>query len=375
MKKSLAVFCLAISCLVFAGTSSTWAHPGHGAAAAKTAPQVAELMATAANRLLMSLTEEQRKQVVFEFGDEEREDFHFVPDKFIKPEAARKGLTIEQMQPNQKNFAKALPATALSNRGFLEAMSIMSLEQFLFELEKGNEIRNPQRYYVSIFGTPSATGTWGWRFEGHHLSVNVTIIDGKKFSVTPSFFGTNPAIIQEGPMKGTEVLVGEERIALDLVKTLTAEQMKKVMIPGSNVDEVITSDERTAKRETFEQHGLVFEDLTAEQQQKLLSLVNVYLGRFQPEILQGTKFKGLLEDGKGLRFAWSGGTELGQQHYYRIVSSEFLIEFANSQNNHNHIHAVLRDFKGDFGRDFLAEHYKEGHTANNAHDPKPSDSN
>lgn len=373
MLKLVMTAAVAVGLLALGAVPLVFAHPGHGAAnaAAKSAPEVAALMATSATRLLQSLTPEQRAKMVFEFADEEREDFHFVPDKFIKPDGTRAGLTIEEMQPNQKTLAKALPATALSHRGYLEAMSIMSLEQVLFDMENGNPVRNPQRYYVSLFGEPSQNGTWGWRFEGHHLSINVTIINGKKFSVTPSFFGTNPAIIKEGPMKGTEVLVQEDRLALELVNSLTGELKEAVLIPGKTVDEVITSDDRTARREAFLEHGVTFEQLAAEQQQMLLALVNVYLGRFQPEILQGTRYKGLLEDGTGLRFAWSGGTVLGEQHYYRIVGKDFLIEFANSQNNANHIHAVLREFNGDFGRDFLAEHYQEGHTAGNLHDLKP----
>lgn len=326
-------------------------------------------MASVAKRWLASLTKEQRSAATFKMDDEERSNWHFVPDFVIKPDG-RKGLTIGQMTPQQRIFALTLPATALSQRGYLEMMSIRALEKVLFDIE-GKEYRDPELYYVSIFGKPDAKGTWGWRFEGHHLSVNVTIIDGKKFSVTPSFFGSNPGKVTSGNLHGVEVLDKEQKLALSLVRSLNKEQLAKATIDTSGLDkkllqksvikEVLTSDYPTADRGLFTFKGISFADLDKAQQKKLLNLVNVYTSRFRPEILKGTRYQGSIKDGSDLSFSWSGGKKRGEFHYYRIQSKTFLIEFANTQNNANHVHAVWREFDGDFGRDFLTEHFKKHH--------------
>jgi len=326
-------------------------------------------MAAVAKRWLASLTKEQRKQATFELDDEERMNWHFIPDFVIKP-AGRSGLPMTQMTPQQRIFAVTLPSTALSHRGYLEVMSIRALEQVLFEQE-GKDHRNPELYYVSIFGKPDSKGTWGWRFEGHHLSVNVTIVDGKKFSVTPSFFGSNPATVKQGPLKGVEVLKQEQQLALNLVKSFNPDQlaiatidtaaMDKKLLAKSVIKEVLTTDDPVADKGLFTYKGIQYADLDPKQQKQLLRLVNVYLGRFRPELLKGTHYLGNLRDGDHLYFAWSGGQKRGEFHYYRIQSKTFLIEFANTQNDANHVHATWREFDGDFGRDLLKEHFKNHH--------------
>ncbi|QDV52237.1 hypothetical protein Enr17x_42970 [Gimesia fumaroli] len=327
-------------------------------------------MAAAAKRFLASLTEEQRKQATFKLDDKERTNWHFIPDFAIKPAGVRYGLPMTKMTPQQRIFAVTLPSTALSHRGYLEMMSIRALEQVLFELE-GRDVRNPELYYVSIFGKPDAKGTWGWRFEGHHLSVNLTIVDGKKFSVTPSFFGSNPATVKQGPLKGVEVLKQEQQLALNLVKSFNPDQLAIATIDTSGLDkkllaksvlkEVLTTDDPVVDKGLVEHKGIQYADLDPKQQKQLLRLVNVYLQRFRPELLKGTRYLGNLRDGDHLYFAWSGGQKRGEFHYYRIQSKVFLIEFANTQNDANHVHAVWREFDGDFGRDLLKEHFKNHH--------------
>lgn len=325
----------------------------------------------AANRYLASLTPEQKQKTLFKFDSNQRENFHFIPDATIKPEVARQGLIIKDMTPDQKVLARAIPAAALSHRGYLKAMSITTLEQVLHNLE-GRDMRNPELYYVSIFGTPDDHGTWGWRFEGHHLSITMIIVDGEHFAVTPSFFGTNPAIVKEGnTMQGVEVLREEEDYALELVNTLTPEQFEKAKIldakpyentTAANVTwEILTSDHRNIENLRHKQYGIPFAELNPSQQAQLLKLVNVYTGRFRKEVLEGTKHGGEIKSGEGLTFSWMGGVKKGEMHYYAIQSPTYIIEFCNSQNNANHIHSAWREFDGDFGRDFLREHYEKDH--------------
>ena len=324
-------------------------------------------MASAAKRFLASLPEEQRKAATFKLDSKERDSWYFIPDFAIKDDK-RTGLPMTKMTPQQQIFAVTLPATALSHRGFLEMNSIRALEHVLFELE-GKDYRNPELYYVSIFGKPDPKGTWGWRFEGHHLSVNVTIVDGKKFSVTPSFFGSNPATVKQGPLKGVEVLKEEQQLALNLVKSFNPDQLAiatidtgavdKKLLAKSVIKEVLTTDDPVVDKGLIQHKGIQYADLDPKQQKTLLRLVNAYLGRFRPELLKGTRYLGNLRDGDHLYFAWSGGQKRGEFHYYRIQSKVFLIEFANTQNDANHVHAVFREFDGDFGRDLLKEHYKQ----------------
>lgn len=327
-------------------------------------------MASAAKRFLASLSDEERKIATFELDSKARDNWYFIPDFAIKEEGGRTGLPMTQMTPQQKIFAVTLPATALSHRGYLEMNSIRALEHVLFELE-GKDYRNPELYYVSIFGKPDPKGTWGWRFEGHHLSVNVTIVNGEKFSVTPSFFGSNPATVKQGPLKGVEVLKQEQQLALNLVKSFNPDQLAiatidtagkdKKLLAKSVIKEVLTTDDPVVDKGLIPHKGIQYADLAPKQQKMLLRLVNAYLSRFRPELLKGTRYLGNLRDGDHLYFAWSGGQKRGEFHYYRIQSKVFLIEFANTQNDANHVHAVFREFDGDFGRDLLKEHYSKHH--------------
>ena len=150
-------------------------------------------MVIAANNFIASLNEEEKNKAIFELKDDHREGWYFIPDKFIKPNGKRKGLLLKTMSPRQRLLSHALLASAMSSDGYRQATTIMTLEAILHEIENKNPIRDPELYYLSIFGKPGLKGSWGWRFEGHHLSINVAISEGKLYSVTPSFFGTNPA--------------------------------------------------------------------------------------------------------------------------------------------------------------------------------------
>lgn len=332
-----------------------------------------EDLAMAATRFLSSLGPEEYKQAKFELNDGERLNWHFVPDRMVPPNG-RRGLPIKSMRPDQRALAYAIPGAALSHRGMLKAHTIMALEKILFDKENGDPNRDSEKYYVSIFGTPDAHGTWAWRFEGHHLAINVTIVDGEKFSVTPSFMGTNPGNVKEGMLAGTEVLKDEDELGLQLINELDDSQKKAALIhdvsgyevqdQGKVVWEILTNQEVRADRSKFSTKGIPFAQLSPSQQSLLLKIANLYAGRYRDEVLAGTKYHGKITDGSKLYFAWLGSMKKGEQHYYRIQSDTFIIEFANSRNDANHAHAVWREFDGDFGSDILGEHLKDHH-----HDP------
>ncbi len=322
-------------------------------ALAITAPELqaspAQEMAEAANNLLAALTHEQKEKTFYEFKDDQRFDWHFVP----KP---RKGLPLKEMTSPQRLLAHALLSTGLSQRGYMKATTIMSLEQILYEIENKSPTRDADLYYVTIFGQPGKD-VWGWRVEGHHLSLNFALQNDRVLSVTPSFLGTNPAQIQSGPRKGLRVLGGEEDLARQLVKSFTPEQRKTAIINTEAPRDIITGNDRKAR--TLEPLGISASQLTQDQQNALDDLLKQYLFRARAEVAEAD-LKTIQQAGKEkIHFAWAGGLEPGQGHYYRIQGPTFLMEYDNTQNNANHIHAVWRNLPADFAEDVLRKHYEQ----------------
>lgn len=311
---------------------------------------VAESMAQAAQAFLDSLTENQKAIATFELTDEERKNWHFIPKE-------RKGLPWTQMDKTQRLMAHAFLSTGLSTEGYAKSVTIMSLEQVLYELENQAPHRNSELYHVSVFGKPDAHGTWGWRVEGHHLSVNFTIVEGHHIAGTPSFFGANPAHVQQGPHKGLRVLAAEEDLARHLVKSLNPELQEKAIINKTAPRDIITGADRHVS--PLKQEGVAYSELNDSQQHQLMAIVHEYLGRNRPE-LAALDLAKIREAGlQNIYFAWAGALEPGQGHYYRVQGPTFLLEYDNTQNNANHIHAVWRDFKNDYGEDLLRKHYEE----------------
>ena len=313
----------------------------------------AEEMAAAANHFLAALTPEQKATAVMELKSEDRQNWHFIPKN------DRKGLQMKDMTPAQRHLAHALLSSGLSQRGYGKAVTIMSLEEILHEMEKAKpgNIRDPERYYVSIFGEPGAKGTWGWRVEGHHLSVNFTLAGGKEISATPNFMGTNPAEVRDGSRKGLRVLEGEDDLGRQLVKSLNAEQRKIAIYTNVAPKDVITAAERRVK--PLANDGLISAQMTKEQNKLLLDLIREYIHRVRPEVAAKDLGKIQKAGMDKIYFAWAGSIEPGNGDYYRVQGPTFLLEYDNTQNNNNHVHAVWRDFENDFGEDILRKHYEQ----------------
>ncbi len=312
----------------------------------------ASVMADAAQAFLSSLTPAQRAQATFQFQDEERFDWHYIPK-------ARKGLALRDMTPEQKQLAHALLAAGLSQQGYIKAVSIMSLDEVLKVLEGGKgPQRDPEGYFFTVFGEPSASGTWGYRVEGHHLSQNFTIVNGK-VQGAPSFFGTNPAQILEGQRKGLRVLAREEDLGRQLVKSLTADQKKTAIVSQDAPKEILTEASRKAAL-NGQPSGLIAGKMTSAQRAIFQSLLDEYCQNMTDQIDERREDQ-IKKAGDNIYFAWAGGEEPGEGHYYRIQSPSFLVEFDDTQDHANHIHSVWRDFNGDFGEDLLKEHYQSSH--------------
>ena len=307
-------------------------------------------MADAANNFLVTLDKDQQAKAIYEFKADERQNWHFVPIE-------RKGLPVKELRPEQRPLAHALLASALSQRGLIKADTIMSLEKILFDMEGANRRfpRDPELYFVTIFGKPSTNSTWGWRWEGHHLAMNFTLVNGQEIAATPSFLGTNPAEVKDGPRKGLRVLSAEEDLGRELIKSMSAEQKAAAIFAKAALSDVVTLDKK--KVQPLQPGGLAAAGMNAEQKAILKKLIEEYVRRYRPELASADLAKIEQAGLDKISFAWAGGEELGQGHYYRVQGPTFLIEYDNTQNNNNHIHAVWRDFNGDFGEDILARHY------------------
>ncbi|MEW6302029.1 MAG: DUF3500 domain-containing protein [Verrucomicrobiota bacterium] len=308
-------------------------------------------MAAAANNLLAALDDAQRGKAVYELKADERLNWHFIP----KP---RNGLPLKEMTSGQRPLAHALLASGMSAQGQAKALSIMSLEQILHDVENRSPKRDPELYYFTIFGKPAADGTWGWRVEGHHLSVNYTFVKGQ-VAGTPSFFGTNPAEVREGQRKGLRLLGAEEDVARQLVKSLNADQKKAAIYDTKAPKDIITAAERKVK--ALQPAGLAFARMSPAQKDLTMEVIKLYVGRNRAEMAEKDMDKIRKAGVDKISFAWAGGLERGEGHYYRIQGPTFLLEYDNTQNNANHVHAVWRDFESDFGEDLLRKHYDQSH--------------
>lgn len=316
--------------------------------AASPAPaEPATAMADAAKAFLAALDSGKGANAQLPFNSEERLNWHYVP----RP---RQGVLLDEMTPAEREAAFDLLKAGLSAIGFEKAETIRRLEEVLFARTR-SPIRDPERYVFTIFGDPSPKGAWGWRYEGHHLSLNWTIVEGKLVASTPQFFGANPADVPDGPLKGTRALGAEDDLGFALVRSLRPDQRSLAIASSVAPGDILTGASRVAAIQKDE--GIPYASLDAEQQGILLSLIQVHAAAQAPSEAQ-TRLARVKADLPNLKFAWMGGLEKGEGHYYRIQGRTDLIEFDNIQDGANHIHTVWRVFEGDWGRDVLDEHYR-----------------
>jgi hypothetical protein len=315
--------------------------------------QSVPIMVDAAKAFLSSLTPEQRARAEFAFENtEERMNWHFIPRE-------RKGLPLKDMTSTQKHLAEALLSAGLSQRGHIKATTIMSLEDILRIIENDNGVRrNPDGYFFSVFGEPSEHGVWGYRVEGHHVAQNYTVVNGK-VGAGPSFFGSNPAEIKEGPRKGLRVLGREDDLGFELLGSLTSDQKAVAIVDKVAYKDIFTMASRKAAL-TGQPNGLSYAKMNSKQHELLQNLLDEYAYNMPDQIAQYREEQ-IKKAGSNIYFAWAGGAEKGDPHYYRIHAPSFLVEFDDTQDKANHIHSVWRDYEGDFGLDLLKMHYESSH--------------
>lgn len=311
-------------------------------------------MTEAASAFLASLTPAQQQQAKFGYDDPERLNWHFIP-------RVRKGLPIRELEGEALKKAHALLQASLSPAGYSQALEIMSLEEVLYLLEPGDraerrERRDPKKYYFSVFGTPEMTGTWGWRIEGHHISLNFVVQNGRVVSSTPEFFGANPGSINAGPGRSIRVLAPEEDLARQLLKSCSPEQLKVVWVDKAAPDDLrgggpafgAAAEHMSAQAQNTAPVGLVAKDMTADQKQLLAQLMSEYLKNMPADVEQTRRGEVNAAGLDKIYFAWWGDQERDQRHYYRVQGPTFVIEYNNTQNQANHVHSMWRQLAGDF---------------------------
>jgi hypothetical protein len=327
-------------------------HHGYGDQAHAHVRHASSLMMECANRFLAALDAHQRGKATFSFDADERLNWHFIPKE-------RKGLPLREMSPYQKHLASALLAAGLSQTGYIKAVTIMSLEDVLKIMENDSgERRNPEKYYFSVFGNPSDTGTWGYRVEGHHLSQNYTVVNGEVID-GPSFFGCNPAEVRQGSRKGLRTLPREDDLGIELIHALDEQQQKVAIVEATAYEDILTAASRKAALKG-QPSGLSASKMNAKQFDALMTLMEEYARNVQDE-LANRRIEQINKSGRNIYFAWAGGINSSEPRYYRVQTSSFLIEFDDTQDKANHIHSVWRDFAGDFGGDLLQQHYAASH--------------
>jgi Protein of unknown function (DUF3500) len=343
---------LAAVCLTAVAVGASAQDGPHASSAAATRMRVA------ADRVLASLPPAARDKVGRSFDDRDRIDWHYTP-------RSRNGVALKELDAQGRDAVHALLKEALSATGYRKVVNIVELELVLREIETFGLMRDPERYHLTIYGTPSATAAWGWRFEGHHVSLNFTLAGDKIAVDAPSFLGANPANVTRGPKMGFRALAAEEDEARALLTLLTDAQRREAVFDSRTYGDIVTGN--VAKVDPLQPVGIAASSMTESQRAQLVKLVTVYAATFENGLAQARMAR-VAEGGiDKIRFGWAGATERGKPHYYRVQGPQFLIEYDASQDGGNHIHSVWRDFTGDFGRDLLREHYENAKGTTHKH--------
>jgi hypothetical protein len=300
---------------------------------------------------LKSLSDEQREIAQFHFNDLSRTDWHYLPGAMWP----RSGIQLHDLNSGQSELLFGLLKSFLSKTGYVKTQKIMDLESVLAEIEGRSTFRDPGKYYVAFYGNPENDSLWAWSFEGHHISLNFSILNNN-ISIAPRFMGANPATIKEGSRKGERTLAREEDLGYELINNLSEQQKINAVFQDLPFTDIVTSN--SSETGPLKPVGIKMEELHHNQRIILTEIINEYVSAMPSEVANKRMEHLKVEDFDEIRFGWAGSLERGKPHYYRVQGKSFLIEFDNTQNNANHIHSVWRDFDGDFGRNLLEEHYQ-----------------
>lgn len=309
----------------------------------------------AAEQLVAATPASARAALRLAFDASLRADWHYTPRR-------RDGLAWKAMSAPQREATLALLRSALTDKGLAKVQAAMALEGVLRELEGGSDWRDPDNYAVALYGQPGDAG-WGWRIEGHHLSLHFSLQGDRYVSTLPQFFGANPAVVPAGVrgagtalQAGFRLLGHEEDQARRWLGSLDAAQRRVAWIDTRPYGDIVSRN--AVRAQPLAAAGLGFDAMSPAQQAALMQLVSGFAEHLRPELADARLARVRAAAPASIRFAWVGSMTAGEPHYFRIQGDTFLIEYDNSGGNH--VHSVWRDFEGDFGRDVLREHYERG---------------
>jgi Protein of unknown function (DUF3500) len=306
-------------------------------------------MRSAALALLDALDDQQRALAAQPFEDDAaRRWLEYRPRR-------RPGASLADMSRGARKAAHRLLSTGLREHAYAQAMSIIALEEVLDRREGWRRGRHSNDYWVSVFGDPAGEAPWSWRFEGHHLSVTMTMA-GDQVSPAPVFFGANPACVSYAGRPVSRPLAPEEDLARVLLDAMSPAERDLAVVSGQAPGDIRTSTSPRA-RESIPPLGVAASQLGSGPRAVLGELVTVYLDRLPAELT--AREAGRLA-GAELHFAWEGPLTPGARHYYRVQGEDLLIEYDTTDDG-NHAHTILRRPRSDFGDDVLAEHYRRAH--------------
>lgn len=313
-----------------------------------------------ARRLVEATPESKRGAVLLPFTEDARSNWNYTPRR-------RDGIAWKTMDAAQREATTALLRSALNDRGIDKVRALMALEITLRELESSSEsYRDPDNYAVALYGTPGEGG-WGWRFEGHHLSLHFSLEGDRYVSSLPQFFGANPAEVTRegagGPKTGFRLLGAEEDLAREWLGSLNPAQRRQAVFDSRPYGDIISRN--AARAEPLDEVGLAWANMDAGQQARALKLIAVFAEHLRPELAEARLQRVRSSPMDSIRIGWAGSTQPRKPHYFRIQGAGFLIEYDNSGGNH--VHSVWRDFEGDFGRDVLREHYQRAKGSGHRH--------
>jgi Protein of unknown function (DUF3500) len=315
---------------------------------------VAERMCSAALAFLAGLDSTRTDVALCPFARDVREDWDYRP-------RSRRGLPLRAMTEAQRTAAWRLVDLALSSEGAAKTRGVLALEALLQERTANKAYRDPLNYALAIFGRPG-DGPWAWRFEGHHVSLTLTIVPGIGLAVTPHFFGANPFSGQvtpngHGGLAG--VLERESALAFELVGGLGGADLDQVMIAPEAPPDFLTRPGR--ERSLARPVGLPLEAMPEGQRARAVALIELFFDHLHRD-LAGPIKRRTREAGIGsIRFAWAGGTTPDRLHYYRLHGPTLLIEY--DRTDVDHAHSVWHDPTNHFGEDHLRAHREAAHSS------------
>jgi hypothetical protein len=309
-----------------------------------------QAMTRAALAFLAALDPRGSRRAAFPFAHAERANWHYIPRR-------REGLALKDMTADARAAAHELLKTGLSGAGYAKATEVMRLEGVLRQLETfGALLRDPDNYAVTIFGSPSPGASWGWRVEGHHLSLNFSVVPDRGIAVTPAFFGANPAQVPSGPLKGLRALPREQDLGLALAESLDPVQRTRATIATDSLGDIVSGPGRADRLAS--PAGVPLGDVATLSRALAGQLLETYARNMRGDLAEAELRKIHAAGIERIHFAWAGPVDARRPHYYRLHGPTVLIEYDNTQNSANHIHSVWHDPRGDFGLDLLGAHYR-----------------